>query len=92
MAFIQPMLKFPCESFMVFLFFCGCPWLGMMGFPNGQFPPPWTEFGLRHGIGEPEGNELHDLALLPVGKIGPVFEGLVFGMVELGHEGRLCLK
>jgi hypothetical protein len=27
-----------------------------------------------------------------VGKIGPVFEGLVFGMVELGHEGRLCLK
>ena len=94
MPLIQPLFEFPGEASVIFLGLLICPWLGICLFPREGIVPPLSEFGLRHRVGESKGDELHHLALLPVGKRVAVFGGFLFRVVELGHgvECRDCSR
>lgn len=81
--FLDPLGEAAAELEFLFL----RPWLRVLFEEDFAVLAPFGEFGMRKGIAEAEGDELHHAVLLPVGEPRSVLLDFFGWIEEIGHRG-----
>ena len=89
---VEPFLQPPGKTMVILPPDFVGPWQRMMAFPKDKVLLPFQQFFAWHGIFEPESDELHHLALLPMGKQTPMAFDFGAGIEEIRHSRRLAAR